>query len=73
VEGESVRVLSAGIFSPREAVVTLSGRLTRDPGYHAGQLDLAAELGGEPAAPAHASAFTAALARQAGAWRRGQA
>lgn len=59
VERESVLVLPTGMFSPREAVGYLSGRLTRDPGYRAGQLDLAAELGGEPAALAHASAVIA--------------
>jgi len=59
VEGEPVRVLPAGMFSPREAVGYLSGRLTRDPGHRAGQLDLAAELGGQPAALAHASAVIA--------------
>jgi Tetratricopeptide repeat len=59
VEGERVRVLPTGMFSPREAVGYLSGRLTRDPGQRAGQLDLAADLDGEPAALAHASAVIA--------------
>jgi tetratricopeptide (TPR) repeat protein len=50
------QVLPIGCFSAREAVGYVSDRLAADPGHRSGQLDLAVELGGEPAALAHASA-----------------
>jgi hypothetical protein len=50
------KVLSAGGFSPREAVSYLSDRLADEPDSRSGQADLAHELGGEPAALAHAAA-----------------
>ena len=54
--GGRAPVLPVGCFTAREAVGYLSGRLSTDPDHRAGQLDLALELGGEPAALAHASA-----------------
>ena len=51
-----VRVLVVPAFSTREALNYLSGRLTTDPDQRSGAIDLAAELGGEPAALAHAAA-----------------
>lgn len=51
-----VPLLSVGYLTPREAVSYLSERLSTDPGHRGGQLDLALELGGEPAALAHAGA-----------------
>ena len=43
-------------FSTREALNYLSGRLTTDPDQRSGAIDLAGELGGEPAALAQAAA-----------------
>lgn len=54
--GGRAPVLPVGCFTPREAIAYLSGRLSTDPDHRAGQLDLALELGGEPAALAHATA-----------------
>ena len=54
--GGRAPVLPVGCFTTREAVGYLSERLSTDPDHRAGQLDLALELGGEPAALAHASA-----------------
>ncbi len=54
--GGRAPVLPVGCFTTREAVGYLSVRLSTDPDHRAGQLDLALELGGEPAALAHASA-----------------
>lgn len=54
--GGRAPVLPVGCFTAREAIGYLSGRLSTDPDHRAGQLDLALELGGEPAALAHASA-----------------
>ena len=54
--GGRAPVLPVGCFTTREAVGYLSVRLSTDPDHRAGQLDLAQELGGEPAALAHASA-----------------
>jgi tetratricopeptide (TPR) repeat protein len=54
--GGRAPVLPVGPFTAREAIGYLSGRLSADPDHRAGQLDLALELGGEPAALAHASA-----------------
>ena len=54
--GGRAPVLPIGCFTTREAVGYLSVRLSTDPDHRAGQLDLAQELDGEPAALAHASA-----------------
>ena len=54
--GGRATVLPVGCFTAREAIAYLSGRLLADPDHRVGQLDLALELGGEPAALAHASA-----------------
>jgi tetratricopeptide (TPR) repeat protein len=54
--GGRARVLPVGCFATREAVAYLSERLSTDPDHRAGALDLALELGGEPAALAHAGA-----------------
>ena len=54
--GGRVPVLPVGCFTPREAVGYLAERLSADPDHRGGQMDLALELGGEPAALAHASA-----------------
>ena len=57
VPGEPrVRVLAVPAFSTREALGYLSGRLTTDPDQRSGAIDLAGELGGEPAALAQAGA-----------------
>ena len=56
VAGGRVPLLPVGCFTAREAVGYLSERLSADPDHRGGQLDLALELGGEPAALAHASA-----------------
>jgi len=57
VSGEpQVLVLAVPGFSTREALNYLSGRLSTDPDQRSGAIDLAAELGCEPAALAHASA-----------------
>jgi tetratricopeptide (TPR) repeat protein len=57
VPGEP-RLLVAAVpgFSTREALSYLSGRLSTDPDQRSGAIDLAAELGCEPAALTHASA-----------------
>jgi tetratricopeptide (TPR) repeat protein len=47
------------VFSAREAISYLFGRLTADPDHRAGALDLVTELGCEPAALAHAAAVIA--------------
>ena len=54
--GGRAPVLPVGCFTAREAIGYLSGRLSTDSDHRAGQLDLVLELGGEPAALAHASA-----------------
>jgi len=54
--GDVMPVLPVGYLTPREAVSYLSERLSMDPDHRFGQLDLALELGGEPAALAHAAA-----------------
>ena len=54
--GSGALVLPVGFLAPREAVSYLSDRLSGDPDHRAGQMDLALELGGEPAALAHAAA-----------------
>jgi tetratricopeptide (TPR) repeat protein len=54
-----VRALPVPMLSEREAVGYLSGQLSADPGHRAGQMELASELGGEPAALAHAAAVIA--------------
>ena len=55
--GGRALVLPVGFLAYlREAVSYLSDRLSADPDRRAGQMDLALELGGEPAALAHAAA-----------------
>src|ERR1039458_10027527 len=51
-----VLVLAVPAFSTREALNYLSGRLTTDPHQRSGAIDLAGELGCEPAALAQANA-----------------
>jgi hypothetical protein len=51
-----VGVFAVPAFSTREALNYLSGRLTSDPDQRKGAIDLAGELGGEPAALAQAAA-----------------
>jgi tetratricopeptide (TPR) repeat protein len=51
-----VPTLAVGGFTRREAVTYLGDRLPADPLNRSGQLDLADEFGGEPAALAHAAA-----------------
>jgi tetratricopeptide (TPR) repeat protein len=58
-DGQPVLVWPVSSFSVREAVGYLSGQLTADPGHRPGQLELATELDGEPAALAHAAAVIA--------------
>jgi tetratricopeptide (TPR) repeat protein len=48
-----------GLFTAREALSYLMGRLTADPDQRIGAIDLARELGGEPLALAQASAVIA--------------
>ncbi len=56
------RILPVGAFSSPEALSYLTGRLTADPGQHAGAADLTADLGCEPLALAQASAMIASSA-----------
>jgi hypothetical protein len=57
VSGEpGVLVVVVPAFSIREALGYLSGRLTTDPDQRSGAIDLAGELGCEPAALAQAAA-----------------
>ena len=51
-----VLALPVPAFSTREALTYLSGRLTTDPDQRSGAIDLAADLGCEPAALAQAAA-----------------
>ena len=53
------RILPVGVFSPREAVTYLIGRLATDTDQRQGAIGLAAELGYEPTALAQASAVIA--------------
>ena len=57
--GRRVRAMPVPAFSPREAVSCLLGRLTTDPDQRSGAIDLAADLGGQPAAVAQAGAVIA--------------
>src|ERR1022692_1425267 len=52
-------VLPVGVFSPREALSYLMGRLTADPDQRLGAIDLVENLGYEPLALAQASAVIA--------------
>ena len=52
-------VLPVGVFSPREALGYLMGRLTADPDQRLGAIDLVADLSYEPLALAQASAVIA--------------
>ena len=51
-----------GVFSPREALSYLMGRLTADPDQRLGAIDLVQDLGCEPLALAQASAVIASSA-----------
>ncbi|HUZ24313.1 MAG TPA: tetratricopeptide repeat protein [Streptosporangiaceae bacterium] len=51
------QVVTVGAFSTREAMNYLAGRLADDPDQRQGAIDLAAALGGDPCALAHASAL----------------
>ncbi|HEY6276357.1 MAG TPA: tetratricopeptide repeat protein [Streptosporangiaceae bacterium] len=55
-------VLPVGVFSPREALSYLMGRLTVDPDQRIGAIDLVDDLGCEPLALAQASAVIAGSA-----------
>jgi tetratricopeptide (TPR) repeat protein len=55
-------VLPVGVFSPREALSYLMGRLTADPDQRLGAIDLVKELGCEPLALAQASGVIASSA-----------
>jgi tetratricopeptide (TPR) repeat protein len=52
-------VLPVGVFSPREALSYLMGRLTADPDQRLGAIDLVGDLGCEPLALTQASAVIA--------------
>jgi tetratricopeptide (TPR) repeat protein len=54
--GSGVLALPVPAFSTREALTYLSGRLTTDPDQRSGAIDLAGDLGCEPAALAQAAA-----------------
>ncbi|MGH3396839.1 MAG: tetratricopeptide repeat protein [Streptosporangiaceae bacterium] len=53
------QLLPVGVFSPREALSYLMGRLTADPDQRIGAIDLVKDLGCEPLALAQASAVIA--------------
>ena len=55
-------VQPVGVFSPREALSYLMGRLTADPDQRMGAIDLVQDLGCEPLALAQASAVIASSA-----------
>jgi len=57
--GRRVLAMPVPAFSTREAVSCLLGRLTTDPDQRSGAIDLAADLGGQPAAVAQAGAVIA--------------
>jgi tetratricopeptide (TPR) repeat protein len=59
VPGGRAVTVPVPVFSLREAVGFLSGRLTADPDQRSGAYDLAVSLGGEPAALAQAGAVMA--------------
>jgi tetratricopeptide (TPR) repeat protein len=54
-----MRVVPVGLFSQREAISYLSGRLSADPDKRQGVIELAQDLDFEPVALAHASAVIA--------------
>jgi len=56
------QVLPVGVFSPREALSYLMGRLTADPDQRLGAIDLVKDLSYEPLALAQASAVIASSA-----------
>ena len=63
LSGQSTaQVLPVGLFSPREALSYLMGRLTADPDQRIGAIDLVKDLGCEPLALAQASAVIASSA-----------
>jgi tetratricopeptide (TPR) repeat protein len=55
-DGQRAVVVPVPAFSPREAMAYLFDRLATDPEQRSGAYDLAADLGGEPAALAQATA-----------------
>jgi tetratricopeptide (TPR) repeat protein len=57
-----MRVLPVGLFSSREALSYLTGRLSADPGQRLGSVELVRDLGFEPVALAQASAVIASCA-----------
>src|SRR5690348_12401656 len=58
--GEQEKLIHpVGVFSPREALSYLMGRLTADPDQRMGAIDLVQDLGCEPLALAQASAVIA--------------
>jgi len=57
-----VRVLPIGVFSHREALTYLMGRLTADPDQRIGAIDLVQDLGYEPLALAQAGVVIASSA-----------
>jgi tetratricopeptide (TPR) repeat protein len=60
--GHRARVLPVGVFSTREAMNYMMGRLTADPDQRIGAMGLVADLGGEPVALAQAIAVIASSA-----------
>jgi tetratricopeptide (TPR) repeat protein len=60
--GHRARVLPVGVFSHREALTYLMGRLTADPDQRIGAIDLVQDLGYEPLALAQASVVIASSA-----------
>jgi tetratricopeptide (TPR) repeat protein len=59
---QRTRVLPVGVFSHREALSYLMGRLTADPDQRIGAIDLVQDLGCEPLALAQASVVIASSA-----------
>ncbi|MGO9500493.1 MAG: tetratricopeptide repeat protein [Streptosporangiaceae bacterium] len=57
--GHGAQVVPVGVFSTREALSYVMGRLTSDPDQRFGAIDMVDELGCEPIALAHASALIA--------------
>jgi len=70
VPGEHrVLVVEVPAFSTREALNYLMGRLSADPDQRSGAIELVGELGGEPAALAHASAVLVSSGLRCGEYR----
>jgi len=68
-ESRRVQVFPVGVFSRREALNYVRGRLTADPDQRHGAIDLAAELGCEPSALTQASAVIASSGLSCGDYR----